>query len=99
MDSARAGNITSMIVNGKSSVSLYPFPDEAKQKTPSQRLRATIYRVWETSKERSEGVASEAFYETRMSEIIEEEARKIGPPPPDSPRSRPNSLPTQYGKR
>lgn len=72
-----------------------------KPSTPSQRLRMTIYRVWETSKERSEGMDAEAFYETRMTKIIDEEAKGLTPPPPDSPYSRPNSLPTQntYGKR
>lgn len=75
----------------------------------------TIYRVWETSKERSEGMASEAFYERRMGQIIDREIGNLLPPLPDSlnvevagfqegqasPHSRPNSLPNQnnYGQR
>lgn len=75
----------------------------------------TIYRVWETSKERSEGMDAEAFYQKRMGQIIDQEIGNLRPPLPESlnvsvagfpegsvfPNSRPNSLPSQntYGKR
>jgi len=41
---------------------------EEKQKSPSQRLRATIYRLWE---EREYKENFETFYERQIENIIE----------------------------
>jgi hypothetical protein len=42
---------------------------EAEQKTPSQRLRGSLFRVWETMTDQS--TPFEQYYLTRMSQIIE----------------------------
>lgn len=49
----------------------------------SQRLRAALFRVWEQSKERSQGMDSESFYQYRLNQIITEELKKLDPPPSD----------------
>lgn len=40
----------------------------AKEKTASQRLRATLYKVWETNKEGFDEF--EAYYQNKMEVII-----------------------------
>jgi len=48
----------------------------------SQVLRATLFRVWEQSKERSQGMDAETFYQRRLDQIIADEQRKLEPPLP-----------------
>ena len=43
-------------------------PDFKGQKTPSQRLRAVLFRVWQTT---DKTLSSEVFYNAKMDEIIE----------------------------
>jgi len=44
------------------------------QKTPSQRLRSVIYRVWQTT---DKSISSELFYNQKMEEIIEHLKKKL----------------------
>ncbi len=54
-----------------------------KPPTQSQRLRAALYRVWEVSLARAQGMDQEAFYQQRLELIINEVVRELEPPPPD----------------
>lgn len=50
-------------------------PDPAiGQKTPSQRLRAVLYRLWE---QHSAGTDFESFYRVRMEQIIDQIKQKL----------------------
>jgi len=44
------------------------------QKTPSQRLRAVIFRVWQTT---DKTLSSELYYNQKMDEIIEHLKKKL----------------------
>lgn len=45
-----------------------PLPDEGTRKTPSQRLRASLFVLWEMT---NPGEDFDAFYRRRMERIIE----------------------------
>lgn len=45
--------------------------------TPSQRLRAVLYRRWENSTQRKEGVDADTYYKRIMLGIIEEQKERI----------------------
>lgn len=56
-------------------------PDR-KLPTHSQRLRAVLFRVWEQSSERRQGVDAETFYQDAMEKVIASIKRRLDPPPP-----------------
>ena len=45
--------------------------------TPSQRLRAVLYRRWENSPHRKEGIDADTYYARRMEGIIEDQKERI----------------------
>lgn len=45
--------------------------------TPSQRLRAVLYRRWENSPHRKEGVDADTYYSRQMAGIIEDQKERI----------------------
>lgn len=53
--------------------------------SPSQRLRAVLFRVWQESAERKAGMDQETFYARRMEQIIALERVALEPPPYDGP--------------
>ena len=61
------------------------LPGERPPLTKSQLLRLAILDVWKESRERQQGVPSEAHYEHRMDELIAAERRLLEPPPQANP--------------
>ena len=47
--------------------------------TQSQRLRAVLFRIWETSAQR-QTITAEEFYRQAMEQIIAEQRRLLDPP-------------------
>ena len=45
--------------------------------TPSQRLRSVLYRRWENSPQREEGVDADTYYNRMMAGIIEDQKDRI----------------------
>lgn len=54
---------------------------KTKPTTQSVRLRAAIYRVWEWSKEKKEGMDQETYYQQRMDKIFRSVIQELEPPP------------------
>lgn len=50
---------------------------EDGEKSPSQRLRSVLYRVWEYSPARKEGRTFELFYRNVMEQLVEGYKKKI----------------------
>lgn len=50
-----------------------------KDKKPSQRLRAVIYRYWEQSRPGANEDEFEAFYEKHVDNIVEQYKSKLKP--------------------
>lgn len=50
------------------------IPEFKNEKTPSQRLRAVLYRLWEQDKK---GMDFEVFYKTRIERIIQQIKDKL----------------------
>lgn len=47
------------------------------EKSPSQRLRGVLYRLWEQSKSRAQGQTFELFYRSYMERLIESIKEKL----------------------